>query len=91
MILPYDANPGRMEFSERTAISTAMLRPPLSSTGIIAALADLSDKTNEQRRYTAATYLLNHDIDVLIDDSPSTFNARTSYCRSIRFQIDAIK
>jgi phosphatidylserine/phosphatidylglycerophosphate/cardiolipin synthase-like enzyme len=28
----------------------------------------LLDKINEQKRYTAATYLLNHGIDVLIDD-----------------------
>lgn len=27
------------------------------------------DRTNEQKRYTAATYLKNHGIDVLIDDA----------------------
>ena len=27
------------------------------------------DRINEQKRYTAATYLKNHDIDVLIDDA----------------------
>lgn len=27
------------------------------------------DRINEQKRYTAATYLINHDIDVLIDDT----------------------
>jgi len=29
------------------------------------------DKTNEQERYTAATFLMNHGIAVLIDDKPA--------------------